>query len=125
MAAFSDTTNHPRYSMSAAGSILDIAAMGSGVTSNSAIRHGAKFNVNFTDGHAKSVSFKGATINIAPYYLGVPTNDAQRMMYCSSADAIVDTSDPVSPIQLPYGKIPCSEVLKLPDVPGVVTWWTN
>ncbi len=125
MAAFADTTNHPRYSMSAIGSILDIAVMGSGVTSNSAIRHGGKFNVNFTDGHAKSVPFKGATINGLPYYLGVPANDSQRMMFCSSADAIVDTSDPASPAPLPYGKIPCSEVLKLPDAPGVVTWWTN
>jgi prepilin-type N-terminal cleavage/methylation domain-containing protein/prepilin-type processing-associated H-X9-DG protein len=125
-AAFADTYNHPRYSMSAVGSIIDSSTLGTGITSNSVLRHGGKFNVSFMDGHSKLVQIKGATIQGTPYYLGVPRDTAQRMMWCTSPNASVNTSDPYLPIPLGLGTIPCSAVVTLPEA-GLfpIQWWTD
>jgi len=129
MAAFADTYNHPRYAMSAVGAILDIATLGSGITANSALRHGNFFNVNFTDGHAKAVAFKGGSLALGAVtqYVGVPKDDAMRSMYCSSANVTVSTSDPVLQANLGIsiaGDLPCSAVLQLPEAFGI-QWWND
>jgi prepilin-type N-terminal cleavage/methylation domain-containing protein/prepilin-type processing-associated H-X9-DG protein len=129
VAAWADTYNHPRYSMSAIGSILDAGTLGGNITSNSSLRHGGNINVNFCDGHAKAVRFKGGTVpgfvvNGLPLYIGVPRKDEDRMMFCSSADAVVDTNNPNLPSPLGLGQIPCSAAVKLPEAFNT-QWWKD
>ena len=124
MAGFADTYNLARYSMSSVGSILDYHTLG-GASTNGALRHGGNFNVNFMDGHAKSVHFKGGTIPGLPYPVGVPKDDAQRLMYCISPSALVDTTNKYLPPGIPnFGQIPCSSAVKLPEAVGI-KWWND
>lgn len=125
LAAFSDTYNLPRYSMSAVGSILDYNTLG-GVHTNGALRHGGNFNVNFMDGHAKGVRFKGGGLPLLPnYFIGVPKDNAMRSIYCISPNAIVDLNNPYIPAGIPHlGQFPCSSAVNLPEALGVV-WWSD
>jgi len=133
-AVWADTTNASRYKMSALASILDqnVLGLNSSVQHNNAMRHGGMFNVNFLDGHAKNVPFKGASLltgGISGYttvYMGVPKNDDLRMMYCLSSDAPVD----VTFLDPSYPSVPCNQAITLPDEinqqnPGTLTWWPN
>jgi prepilin-type N-terminal cleavage/methylation domain-containing protein/prepilin-type processing-associated H-X9-DG protein len=130
-AVWSDTTNASRYKMSALASILDenVLGLSSGVQHNGNLRHGGMFNVNFMDGHAKNVAFKGANLNtgiVGTIYMGVPKNDSLRSMYCLSAGASVD----VTYLAPGYPPLPCSQAIFLPDQfgqmnPGALTWWPN
>jgi prepilin-type N-terminal cleavage/methylation domain-containing protein/prepilin-type processing-associated H-X9-DG protein len=62
LAAFGDTYNGSRYTISAIGSVLQLYT---GPERNSSLRHGGKFNVAFVDGHAKATAMQGFTFNPA------------------------------------------------------------
>jgi len=95
LAAFGDTYNGRRYTLSAVGSILTHY---DGPTRNLSLRHGGMFCITFLDGHAKSTPFSGYTFN--PYatpkgagYIGLPAaKDKWVSFYCLSATVIVDPS---------------------------------
>jgi prepilin-type N-terminal cleavage/methylation domain-containing protein/prepilin-type processing-associated H-X9-DG protein len=92
LAAFGDTYNGSRYTMSAIGSILQLYT---GAERNSSLRHGGKFNFAYVDGHAKAAGIQGYTFNPAANprgegYLAVPAkSDDIAPMYCRSSDALV------------------------------------
>lgn len=133
VAVWGDTTNASRFKMSALASILDESVMGTsaGVQHNSKLRHGGQFNIVFLDGHAKSIPFKGGTIQqsqVGSIYVGVPRDTAKRSMFCLSPDAQVDIS-----ALIPGGgggnnnypsTVPCSQAVQLPDEFGV-QWWAD
>ena len=125
LAAFADTYNLPRYAMSAVGSLLDVNALG-GIHNNGGLRHGGNFNVNFADGHAKLVRIKGGDIPGLPLKVGVSKDDAMRIMWCISPNAIVDTTNDIyKSYKYPsFGQLPCSSAIKLPEAVGV-TWWSD
>ncbi|MDX2065196.1 MAG: prepilin-type N-terminal cleavage/methylation domain-containing protein [Fimbriimonadaceae bacterium] len=92
LAAFGDTYNGRRYTISAIGSILTHY---DGPTRNSGLRHGGMFNFSFLDGHAKAFKMQGFTFNPAANprgagYVAIPANDAIRsQFYCMTADTQV------------------------------------
>ncbi|MBC8138755.1 MAG: DUF1559 domain-containing protein [Fibrella sp.] len=59
----------------------------SGSKRNSALRHGARLNVAYADGHAKSLAFKGVTISGSDYL--IPANEADRSKWCINPNAIL------------------------------------
>ena len=59
-----------------------------GGPSNGSIRHGARFNFCFTDGHAKLVQMAGGTISGHRYLL--PKNAADDGKWCSDPAAIIN-----------------------------------
>jgi prepilin-type N-terminal cleavage/methylation domain-containing protein/prepilin-type processing-associated H-X9-DG protein len=126
LAVWSDTTSGSQYTMSAIDGILSIALLGTStsVQRNSTLRHGGQFQTAFFDGHAKSVAFKGGTIQtptaFGAVYVGVPANDSLRTMYCLSSSSSVDISALVSG----YPSVPCSQAVLLPEQFGI-QWWTN
>jgi prepilin-type N-terminal cleavage/methylation domain-containing protein/prepilin-type processing-associated H-X9-DG protein len=129
VAVFGDTYNFSRFGMSAVGSILDINAlsptkMWTGNERNSMLRHNGIFNINFLDGHAKGIPFKGGYVQSpgGQIYIGVPKNDALRSMYCLSDSSVVDTNNPK--VGLGMGQIPCSTAVKLPEIVKV-PWWKD
>lgn len=93
IAAFGDTYNSRRYTMSAVGSILTTYT---GPTRNSSLRHGGSFNFCYLDGHAKSLKMTGYTFNPAATpkgngYIGLPSNrDLWSKMYCLTETTPVD-----------------------------------
>jgi len=95
LAAFGDTYNGRRYTMSAVGSILTFY---DGAPQNSALRHGGNFNFAYMDGHAKSQKMVGYTFNPGANpkgtgYIALPANKAQWVpMYCLSATTQVDAA---------------------------------
>jgi prepilin-type processing-associated H-X9-DG protein len=123
-AVWSDTTSGGGpYTMSAVDGILSIAVLGATANPhNSQLRHGGQFQVNFFDGHAKNQKYQGGTLQTpyGPVYLGVPANTAQRIIYCSSADAPID----ISYLAQGYPTLPCSQAVGLPEQFGV-QWWPN
>lgn len=126
VAAFGDTYNYARFTMSPVGSILDINSMSSGkpaAMKNSGLRHGGMFTFTYCDGHAKSLAFKGGTtaVPVRGYiYVGLPKDESRWTMFCTSDSAPVDTNN--SKVGLGMGVIPCSTALKLPHIVPV-TWW--
>jgi len=125
-AVWGDTTNASRFKMSALASILDQVVLGTStsVQVNSHLRHGGNFNINFLDGHAKNIPFKGGTLantQIGTIYVGVPKDDSRRAsMYCLTSTAPVN----ISGLNPSYGTVPCNQAVLLPDQYGV-QWWPN
>ena len=128
-AVWGDTTSVSRYTISAVDGILSIQTLASANPTNSLIRHNHLLNFSFLDGHAKSVPFKGGTLQTpaGPVYVGVPANDASRAaMYCMSPDANVNVTALLPPGSPPEAaNIPCSSAVFLPDQSGYLTFWTN
>jgi prepilin-type N-terminal cleavage/methylation domain-containing protein/prepilin-type processing-associated H-X9-DG protein len=93
LAAFGDTYNGRRYTISAVGSLLTHYA---GAQKNSELRHGGKLNFNYLDGHAKSLSMAGFTYNPAANpkgtgYIAMPSDPSLWVpMYCLSTGGTVD-----------------------------------
>jgi prepilin-type N-terminal cleavage/methylation domain-containing protein/prepilin-type processing-associated H-X9-DG protein len=126
MAVWADTTSPAQFSMSAVNEIVNLEILSpSGPTGNerqSMLRHNGSFNVNFLDGHAKSVQFKAGTIPqtfAGPVYVAQPSNPAQRGLYCLSPDALVDLTALSGGL---YGQIPCSQAVLVADAFGVQYW---
>jgi len=111
MAAFGDTYNGRRYTISPIGSILTHY---DGPTRNTALRQGGSFNFAFVDGHAKSFKMKGYTFNPGAVpkgtgYVGVPSDESQWVpMYCSSPDVTVKPSK----LGLPAPDMACSQFIR-------------
>lgn len=122
MAMWADTTSSSRYTMSAIDGMLSINVLGPNIDSSSQIRHGLMFNVNYLDGHAKSIPFKGGTLQtpVGTVYVAVPKNAALRNMYCLSSGSVVN----VSGLASGYPALPCSEAVMIPEQFGV-QWWPN
>jgi len=126
LAAFGDTYNGRRYTMSAIGSILQYYT---GAPRNSGLRHGGNMNFNYLDGHAKSLAMAGFTFNPAAAvrgegYIAVPANnDLTAPLFCLS------DSTTVSPARLglPIPDMGCRAFVQLVMGGGVapLTRWTN
>jgi prepilin-type processing-associated H-X9-DG protein len=99
LAAFGDTYNGRRYTMSAVGSLLTHY---DGPTKNSALRHGGSMNFNYLDGHAKALKMAGFTFNPAANpkgtgYIALPSDRSLWVpMYCLSPGTTVDAAQLVS-----------------------------
>ena len=78
-----------------------------GGAKQSGIRHGGRFNVAYTDGHAKNVQYKGGLIGDHRY--GLPSNQADWAGYCADPDAMIDLGPA-------YGQ----PVTRCGDIPGIV-----
>jgi prepilin-type N-terminal cleavage/methylation domain-containing protein/prepilin-type processing-associated H-X9-DG protein len=125
LAVWGDTTSSALFRFSAMASIFDETVLGppTGNERNSKTRHSGLFNVNYLDGHAKSIAFKGGTLAntpVGPVFVGVPKDNSKRNMFCLSDDAPVD----VSLLASGYPAVPCNQAIFLPDQYGV-QWWPD
>lgn len=101
LAAFGDTYNGRRYTISPIASILTFY---DGPQQNTALRHGGQFNFSYLDGHAKSQRMQGYTFNPNPAplpkgtgYIALPANSASWVStYCLTADTQVDAAQLVA-----------------------------
>lgn len=87
---------------------------------NKSLRHaGGRFNMNFVDGHAKSIAWRGGDVTWLSYPLGSPKSHTDRLNYCADPDEILT--------QLPdyYGIPPmkCSDLVTLLE--GAANWYTD
>lgn len=95
LAAFGDTYNGRRYTLSAVGSILTHY---DGPTRNTSLRHSGNFCIGYLDGHAKSTPFAGFTFNPGANpkgagYIGLPAAKNRWVsFYCLTATGTVDPS---------------------------------
>ena len=80
----------------------------------SSLRHGGKWNVNFADGHAKLVQFKGGVIGGHKYAL--PRNNADWPKWCADPNANIDLGPSYG---LPV--TPCGNIAAL--VNSGITYW--
>ncbi len=125
-AAFGDTYNGRRYTMSAIGSILTHY---DGATKNSSLRQGGQFNFAFVDGHAKSFAMQGYTFNPAAVpkgagYIGVPAKTDEIVpMFCASPTGTVRPAN----LGIPAPDMPCNQFIQLTlaGAFGALTKWTN
>jgi len=124
MFAFGDSDDTPWYTV-CMGSIMSRYGLeGVTINSNSQVRHYAKFNFTYTDGHAKLLQMEGGTWYGAgawPAYgsLGVeptliPSNPTQWGNWCS---------DPKEILQTDIGPLECDLVAAL--VLSQTTLWPN
>ncbi len=96
--AFGDSQDVPWYTLG-----IDVILRGYFGNTNSGMTHGGRFNMNYVDGHAKSMAWHGA------YFLGgfrgekfaVPRNPADYSKWCADPDQILNTD---------YGVMACKDV---------------
>ncbi len=106
MAAFGDTYNGRRYTISPIGSILQYYT---GAKRNSGLRYGGSFNYTYVDGHAKAMKMQGYTFNPAAAvpgegYLAIPADQTKLVpMYCSTPGITVRPQN----IGVPLPDMPC------------------
>jgi len=124
LAAFGDTYNGRRYTMSAIGSIFTLY---DGPTKNDALRHGGKLNMAFLDGHAKSTTFQGYTFNPVAVpkgagYLGVPAKDINKLFCLTDATPVTPAN-----LGLPLPVMGCKQFIDLTMSGALVplTRWSN
>ena len=91
LAAFGDTYNGRRYTMSAVGSQTTHYT---GPPRNSGLRHGGRFNYAYLDGHAKSVAMAGHTFDPGAVpkgngYVLTPADSSRWAAFYCLADATV------------------------------------
>ncbi|MCG9894026.1 MAG: DUF1559 domain-containing protein [Fimbriimonadaceae bacterium] len=112
LAAFGDTYNGRRYTISAIGSILNHYT---GPQRNSALRHGGRFNFTFLDSSAKSIPMRAYTFNPAATprgagYIAVPSNtETIQRLYCLSPGTTVSPAQ----VGIPAPDMPCSQFIQL------------
>jgi prepilin-type N-terminal cleavage/methylation domain-containing protein/prepilin-type processing-associated H-X9-DG protein len=129
LAVWADTTSPAQFSMAALDGIVNLELLSptgpSGNERQSQLRHNGSFNVNFLDGHAKSLQFKAGTIAQTargPVYVALPSNlSLANAAYCLSQDATVDLSGLTGG---QFGQIPCNQVTNVVNQFGV-QWWPN
>jgi prepilin-type processing-associated H-X9-DG protein len=82
---YGDTGDNPRYTI-CSNYIFQYYIND---TKNSQLRHGGRLNVDFVDGHAKSVNYKAglfpALNGNSP--MGLPKSQADQVKYCANPDA--------------------------------------
>jgi prepilin-type N-terminal cleavage/methylation domain-containing protein/prepilin-type processing-associated H-X9-DG protein len=112
MAAFADTYNGRRYTMSAIGSILQYYNGARRVTS---LRHGGNLNVTFMDGHAKSTpsavwTFNPATPTVGEGTIWMPANRSSwHEFWCISPSYTVKPAN----VSVPLPDMPCSQFIDI------------
>ena len=112
LAAFGDTYNGRRYTISAIGSILTNF---DGPTRNTALRHGGTFNFNFLDGHAKAFKMQGFTFNPAANprgagYIALPSNQQLwSRFYCLTDGTTVKPAN----LGIPVPDMGCAQFINL------------
>lgn len=127
LAAFGDTYNGRRYTISAIGSILTHY---SGPTRNSGLRHGGSFNFVYLDGSAKALAMVGYTFNPAANprgagYIAMPADQNRwNAMYCLTNGTTVRPSQ----LGVPAPDMPCSQLITVAMAGGlgaVPVRWPN
>ena len=126
LAAFGDTYNGRRYTISAVGAILTHY---DGPTRNHSLRHGGRFNFSYMDSSARSVPMRGFTFNPAATprgagYIAMPASqEAWVPMYCSSPTVTVRPSL----LGIPAPDMPCNQFIQMTmgGSFGPITAWTN
>jgi len=128
MAAFGDTYNGRRYTISAIGSI---GSYYGGPEKNSGLRYGGSFNFSYVDSHAKALKMQGYTFNplASPKgngYLIVPADPNLIVpMYCSSPTVTVRPSA-LPGVAAP--DMPCNQFIQIAmsgALSPVFTKWSN
>ncbi len=107
--AFGDSMDLPWYTLG-----LNVILIGYSGDTNSGMTHGGRFNMNYVDGHAKSMRWRGA------YYIGgargtkfaVPRDTADYSKWCADPDEVLNTD---------YGVMACKDVAG--TLMGVHTSW--
>jgi len=74
--AYGDTGDNPRYTLCA----NYIFQYYTNATSNSQMRHGGRLNMQFVDGHSKSIPWKAGTLGGSVF--GLPKQKADQYKYC-------------------------------------------
>lgn len=95
MFAFGDTYDEPWYTIT----VNQLLTYFDGNT-NSAFRHRGRFNMNFVDGHAKNLQWRGAYDVYGQKY-AFPKNTADYTRWCADPNAVVTTD---------VGQVACGEV---------------
>jgi prepilin-type processing-associated H-X9-DG protein len=127
--AFGDTYDTPRQTNGIGFSLCTYNG-----TSTGGLRHGARFNYAFCDGHAKSVGVKGGYLTGAENgRMAMPTStDTAANAYCVDPTAIINTN-PASSDSMPVPTgIQCGQIATFlnglptcPPVGGTNCWWPN
>jgi prepilin-type N-terminal cleavage/methylation domain-containing protein/prepilin-type processing-associated H-X9-DG protein len=96
--AFGDSQDLPWYTLG-----LNVILRGYDGNTNSGMTHGGRFNMNYVDGHAKSMAWRAAyRLNSFPGdKFAVPRNPADYTKWCADPNEVLDTD---------YGVMPCGEV---------------
>jgi prepilin-type N-terminal cleavage/methylation domain-containing protein/prepilin-type processing-associated H-X9-DG protein len=99
--AFGDSSDEPWYTVTMGSILSSYANDGATISTNSAMRHGGKFNFAFTDGHAKLVQWRGGlstgagfqvyTLNGGPGPVAIPRNVSDYGNWCTDPKAILNT----------------------------------
>ncbi|MBA4293332.1 hypothetical protein C0431_10225 [bacterium] len=126
LAAFGDTYNTRRYTMSA---ISSMTTTYTGPRRNSGLRHGGTFNFNYMDSHAKNRKMQGFTAPLGQpipgnNYVLVPANVSETSkMFCAQESGIVRPSQ----LGLPLPDMGCKQFVDLVLSNGVLplTRWTD
>jgi prepilin-type N-terminal cleavage/methylation domain-containing protein/prepilin-type processing-associated H-X9-DG protein len=112
IAAFGDTYNGRRYTISAIGAILTHY---DGPARNRSLRHGGRFNFSYLDSSARSVPMRGFTFNPAATprgtgFIALPSSrEAWVPMYCLSPNTTVSPAR----LGLPAPDMPCSQFIQM------------
>jgi prepilin-type N-terminal cleavage/methylation domain-containing protein/prepilin-type processing-associated H-X9-DG protein len=95
LAAFGDTYNGSRYTLSPIGAILEQHVSTGGARRNSALRHGGRFNFSFADSSARSIPVAGwDLVAFGDVPLGAPKDQSLwTEMWCASPGASVNPSN--------------------------------
>jgi prepilin-type N-terminal cleavage/methylation domain-containing protein/prepilin-type processing-associated H-X9-DG protein len=132
LAAFGDTYNGRRYTMSAIGSELEYYT---GSTNNSSLRYGGSFNYAFLDGHAKAIKVCGYSFPASsnPMYTGIPGQNYVLMpadssiwhnFWCAGSTSTVKPSNLIAGLP----DMPCSEFIDVTmsgELGIPLTQWSN
>ena len=110
--AFGDTYDEPWYTLG-----LNVILLRFGGNTNGALRHRALFNMNYVDGHAKSMIWRGL-FHRSPSRISlrwaVPRNPADYTKWCA---------DPNEVLQTDLGVMPCGQVAA--NATSSATIWFN
>ena len=129
LAVWGDTTSPSQFSMAALDEIVNLELLSPGGPTgnerNSQLRHNGSFNLNYLDGHAKSLQYKAGTIAQTPrgpVYVAIPSNlSLANSVYCLSQGSTVDLTGLTGG---QFGQIPCNQVTTIISQFGV-QWWPN
>ena len=120
--AFGDTYDTPSYSVTA-DNILSTLTAGGKKTGTSALRHNARLNMGFVDGHVKPMLFEVATTSVGGGgQVGIPVNQNDGYKFCYDQNAIGNYSNnPVSGYPLKGDGESCKQAVDDIYAPGAST----
>ncbi len=107
MFSYGDSGDNPRYTICS----NYIVQYYYNVTKNSQLRHGGNFNMNFVDGHAKSVKYK-IGMDSGQGLWGLPKDPNYQLSYCY---------DPTAQ----FNGVACSDLTTLINTGLGITWYTD